>query len=111
MPIMNKLNYTETINDYHLTKLNRVNVMSRVCYLGNADCRSHAAATFQAWKLNAVEIPANLQSIIFCEAIRFGSQEDWNFLYENYHNERKDNIRLRILRALGCSEDTFVLNR
>lgn len=55
-------------------------------------------------------IAPNHRMIIYCTAIKYGTQAEWNFLYERYRKSvgMQQDI---MLSALGCSREQWILKR
>lgn len=56
-------------------------------------------------------VPKNQRSVAYCTAIRRGGQEDWKFLWKKYLESNCASEQLVILKALGCSRDTTILEK
>ena len=54
-------------------------------------------------------ITPNIASTVYCTAIKFGNQSDWNNLWKNYEQAILATDYITILKGLGCSRDTAVL--
>lgn len=56
-------------------------------------------------------ISPNARAAVYCTALRHGSQEDWQFLWERYLKTNFASEKKIILDALGCSHDPKILNQ
>lgn len=55
-------------------------------------------------------ISPNARAAVYCTAIREGSQDTWEFLWEEYRSTNFASEKKIILDALGCSSDKERLN-
>lgn len=111
-PALDNIGYTESYLDQNTDMLNRIKLISTLCDMGSDICRQNTKIVFNAWMSDPTKtIPPNLQSPVYCGAMRSGTQAEWDFLYEEYNKNPISFIRSRSLRALGCSEDINVLNK
>lgn len=58
-----------------------------------------------------IRLPRELKTIIYCQAIKYGGVEEWDFLWERYQRSNVGSEKAKILSALGCSSETWLLNR
>jgi len=49
--------------------------------------------------------------VVYCNAIKHGDTEDWNFLWEHYKNTNIASEKSKVLSALGCSNEIWILSR
>lgn len=56
-------------------------------------------------------LPRELKGVIYCQAIKYGGAEEWDFLWKRYENSNVASEKARLLSALGCSTETWLLNR
>ncbi|XP_048382972.1 aminopeptidase Q-like isoform X2 [Stegostoma tigrinum] len=54
-------------------------------------------------------IPNYVRRYIYCEAIRAGTEKEWNFAWTLYQNSSQDDEGL--LSAMGCSREPWILSR
>lgn len=55
---------------------------------------------------SSVRIPADLREAFFCQAIKEGGDDEWNFLVHHYSREDWADLNdIIILRALACTAD------
>ncbi|EGW15127.1 Aminopeptidase N [Cricetulus griseus] len=57
------------------------------------------------------QIHPNLRSTVYCNAISFGGEEEWNFAWEQFRNATLVNEADKLRAALACSKDVWILNR
>ncbi|KAH8356006.1 hypothetical protein KR200_007328 [Drosophila serrata] len=92
----------------------KVNVVSMACQFQVGDCVARAVEYFRQWQAepNPEEsnpVPVNLRSIVYCTAIRTGSEDDWQFLWTRYTKSNKADEKVTILDSLGCSRVVWLL--
>jgi len=56
-------------------------------------------------------IKPNERTTAYCIAIRHGTSEDWEFLWKEYLNSNYVTDQEVILNALGCSQNTTILEK
>ncbi|KAH8232362.1 hypothetical protein KR032_004785 [Drosophila birchii] len=94
----------------------KTNIVSWACRFGVGDCVPRAVEYFRQWqaKSNPDEenpVPVNLRSIVYCTAIRHGSDEDWEFLWTRYTRSNRAYEKVVFLESLGCSRVVWLLQR
>ncbi|XP_065313143.1 aminopeptidase N-like isoform X1 [Gordionus sp. m RMFG-2023] len=57
------------------------------------------------------KIQPHLRSIVYCNAISYGSNEEWDFAFQRYLNEENAQEKTRYLIAMGCSREPWIINR
>ncbi|XP_015127586.1 putative aminopeptidase-2 [Diachasma alloeum] len=111
-PIYEKLSFNEPKPDTHYNKLLRRYVINWACAFDLKDCISNSTKLFANWRANGKElVPVNLRNTIYCTAIKHGTTEDWNFLWDKYNTAPLATEKVLILGALGCSEDKVLLKK
>ncbi|XP_023246433.1 aminopeptidase N-like [Copidosoma floridanum] len=100
--IYKKLTYDDSKTDGHLDILLRQKI-NQVAL--NIDLTISNIHVFHE------SIPKNQRPAAYCAAIKYGSDEDWEFLYEEYKNSRVTTEQLTILDALGCTKNTSKLEK
>ncbi|XP_063990680.1 putative aminopeptidase-2 isoform X2 [Diachasmimorpha longicaudata] len=111
-PIYEKLSFDEPKNDSHYNKLLRRYVVNWACAFDLKECTSNSTKLFANWRANEKElVPVNLRNTIYCTAIKRGTTDDWNFLWDKYKTAPLATEKVLILGALGCSEDKVLLKK
>lgn len=104
--------FDEQENDRHVTKLNRISVLTWACRFGRQDCREYALGRLREWAQDEEKLIApDLQTPLICAALRIGEVSDFDFVYRRYLSESDAYVQARILNGLGCSENDEVLNK
>jgi aminopeptidase N len=90
----------------------RASLMEWACSLGSADCITKSEDMLDAWRNDPdnLNILADIQQVVFCTGVSKKGQSELNFLISQYKRvETHEIIRLRLLNALGCVEDSTLL--
>lgn len=56
-------------------------------------------------------IDPNLRSIVYCTAIREGSETEWDFAYRKYLETSSVAEKNTLIDALGCTRQRWLLSR
>lgn len=56
-------------------------------------------------------ISPNLRGIVYCNAIKLGSQAEWEFAWQRYLNTDVGSEKELLMSALGCSNEPWILIR
>ncbi|KAG5684937.1 hypothetical protein PVAND_014145 [Polypedilum vanderplanki] len=103
--IYKKLTFNELEDDRRIDIYNRVNILTWLCKYGHEDCIAHAKEAFDEY-LNAFKkAPRDYRQVIYCNAIRYGGDNEFNFLFERFMNEDVAAEQLNVLIGLGCSKN------
>ncbi|GAB1292240.1 Aminopeptidase N [Apodemus speciosus] len=92
---------------------NEINAISTACSSGLAECRDLVVDLYSQWMQNpnANPIHPNLRSTVYCNAIAFGGEEEWNFAWEQFRSATLVNEADKLRSALACSQEVWILNR
>ncbi|XP_015517533.2 aminopeptidase N [Neodiprion lecontei] len=104
--------YEELDADEHVHKFLRNNVLTWSCRLELDACVEFAKEKLLSWLVDNDEtaITPNLKSVVYCTGIRNANSTIWNLMWNKYLATDLSSEQIRILRGLGCSEDTDILN-
>lgn len=61
--------------------------------------------------LNIVRISPNLKMVVYCTAIRFGGQIEWDFAWQRYLETNVGSEKDLLLHSLGCTRENWLLSR
>ncbi|KAG8228739.1 hypothetical protein J437_LFUL007074 [Ladona fulva] len=91
-------------------------IIAWACAYGVGDCVDQAKAAYKSWqKMSDPDannpISINLRAIIYCTAIKYGDEDEWNFAWERYKNSNVGSEKNLILGSLGCSREEWILRR
>lgn len=94
-----------------LEHYNQVNAIAWACQV-DRHCIQKAQTLFNEWRQSGKnQINPALRYTIYCTAIENGDKDDWNFLWRVYEKEPNASERDRIMRALGCTKEIWLLSR
>ncbi|KAK7083493.1 hypothetical protein SK128_002213 [Halocaridina rubra] len=114
VPLYKAVGFADNLNDPHLDQKKRVRALSWACMLGYEDCVNKSVALFKHWMndpSNISIISPNLKSTVYCTAIKHGGEEEWNFAWNQYLNSNVGSEKDKLLYAMGCSKETWMLSR
>ncbi|KYN14240.1 Aminopeptidase N [Trachymyrmex cornetzi] len=107
-----QLGYEDKEYDDRLTVLLRQEVNNWLCKLDNDKCINNYADKYKKWKENATaRIKPNERPTAYYVAIRHGTFEDWDFLWNEYVHSNYATDKMVILKALGYSQNTTILEK
>ncbi|KAL6254854.1 hypothetical protein P5V15_014193 [Pogonomyrmex californicus] len=110
--IRSELGYEDRENDDRLTVLLRRLVHNWACNFDDDDCVTTYTKKFNQWRANPSDrINPNERTTAYCTSIRHGTSEDWEFLWKDYFNSNVAADQMVILDALGCSQNTTILEK
>ncbi|KAG7211600.1 hypothetical protein KM043_010856 [Ampulex compressa] len=109
--VYNKLGFEDSAQDSHLDQMNREQILVFLCENRHQECISKSKDLFAAWRLNETRvIPKNARPAVYCTAVRHGTHEDWNFLWQQYLKTNMACEKILILTALGCSTNKTTID-
>ncbi|KAK8402122.1 hypothetical protein O3P69_001306 [Scylla paramamosain] len=89
-------------------------MLSWACKLGHEDCVTQSVNLFGQWMMNPMNksiISPNLRDVVYCTAITAGKDKEWEFAWNQYLNSNVGSETSRLLSALGCSREKWILSR
>lgn len=97
-------------------KLRRQNTIQFACNSGYQPCRENASRLFKQWMDDPDPgrnnpIPQNLRNSVYCNAIRNGGDEEWEFAYDRSKKGAVESDNKLLLAALACTKEPWLLNR
>ncbi|GAU94501.1 hypothetical protein RvY_06267 [Ramazzottius varieornatus] len=112
-PIYIILGWGDSSTDSHIQQLQRVEILQAACYYGHDNCVENAKLIFTRWMSNPEQnkISPNLKSVVYCNAIRYGNAEEWDFAWEMYKKTTTTSEKRQFLTSLTCSREPWILNR
>nr|CAD7599193.1 unnamed protein product [Timema genevievae] len=101
------LGLTEDPSDDHVTKLHRNQILTRECNYGVQSCIDMATSEFTNLMNNPDNYLVNpdLKTVVYCNALRYGGEEEWNFLWNRYLTHNVNTEQVLILGVLGCTRN------
>ncbi|KAJ8727734.1 hypothetical protein PYW07_001853 [Mythimna separata] len=100
---INKLTYYPLSDDDFMRSYLRYQLAPMLCNLGVQDCLNAAYAQFDALKVNGSEVPPDSRNWVYCNALRRGNAEDFNFLWERFLTDNVYTEKILLLQTLGCT--------
>ncbi|XP_046404994.1 aminopeptidase N-like [Ischnura elegans] len=111
-----------TADGDHLVALKRASALKWACYWGDADCVREAKARYADWMTQAPvkgqaalnsssQIPADLQRVVYCTGIKYGSAREWDFAWQRYLSSGVGTQREVLLDSLGCTREMDLLKK
>lgn len=62
-------------------------------------------------RLPHARIHPNLRSTVYCNAISFGGEAEWDFAWAQFRTATLVNEADKLRTALACSREVWILNR
>ncbi|XP_004398356.1 PREDICTED: aminopeptidase N [Odobenus rosmarus divergens] len=109
-----KITHNWTVHPQNLMEqYSEINAVSTACAYGVPKCKELVSTLFAKWRKDPQNNPINpnLRSIIYCNAIAQGGEEEWNFMWEQFQNATLVNEADKLRAALACSNQVWILNR
>lgn len=88
---------------------NRVNILTWACKYGHEDCIKVSKEMFASFKTSNTKVHRDLRSIVYCNAIRHGTADEFNFLYDRFTTEDIAAEQLNILIGTACTKDVALV--
>ncbi|XP_070558846.1 aminopeptidase N-like [Ptychodera flava] len=116
-PLYDELGWDFTYDDqleYHL----RRTAVEFACYAEDEDCLSTVAQKHKEWVKEDTHhdgIPTEILDVVLCDAIEFGSEDDWQVLLETLYHVSSDvtlsHLSQALKFALSCTRDYTLVKR
>lgn len=103
--IYKHLTFESRNEDVRTDVYNRVNILTWLCKYGHEECVEKSKKAFEDYTVSFKKVPKDLRSVIYCNAIRYGGDEEFNFLFNRLMIENFAQEQLNIMGALGCSKN------
>lgn len=104
-----------SLQDNYLSLFSLERIFETACWLGLEDCLQLSRELFKKWTAHPeTAIPPQIENAVLCSAVALGSDKDWDFLFNLYINtteEEDESRRRRLVHAMSCSKDPWILNR
>uniref|UniRef100_A0A1A9WJU0 Aminopeptidase n=1 Tax=Glossina brevipalpis TaxID=37001 RepID=A0A1A9WJU0_9MUSC len=109
---MQGLNITEDENETtHIAIMHRTQITYWACHVEIDDCVQAAKKYFNDWKASNVnKIPVNLRLAVYCTAIKYGDQSDWEFLWQYLQGLKVPSEQRTVIQSLCCSRNGTILS-
>ncbi|EZA48634.1 aminopeptidase N isoform X2 [Ooceraea biroi] len=114
--VYKQVGFIDKAGDPQLTVFTRIDVLNWACSFGHEDCVGNAVQQFSNWRNTPNPdvnnpISPNLKGVVYCTAIRVGGQREWDFAWQRYRATNVGSEKDLLLQALGCTRETWLLNR
>ncbi|CAG0903835.1 unnamed protein product [Darwinula stevensoni] len=93
-------------------------IWGTACQMGEPWCHGNATEQFRNWKGNYNQsapdqalLNPNIKGLVYCEGVRSGTVEDWDFVYEHYNKTNYAAERTLLLAAMACTKESWLLNK
>ncbi|ESP00388.1 hypothetical protein LOTGIDRAFT_238559 [Lottia gigantea] len=103
----------DNTNAPHLQSYLRSEVVSVACDYDYQPCVTNATLLFKQWMNNPSNNPIDpgLKTQVYCTAVQYGGIAEWNFAFNQYKTSNVAAEQSRLLRALACTREMWLLNR
>lgn len=106
-----RVGYVDRPVDDRLTVLLRGELNKWACNYGHKSCVQIFTKMFRNWKQDNMTIDPNQRPVAYCMGIKYGTEEDWDFLWKQYYDSNSATEQSVILEALGCTQNTALLEK
>lgn len=113
-PVYDALGWEETANENILRQYTRINALNWMCGYGHKDCLKTAQEKFDQWRKdpeNDKIIPPNLRSVVYCNAVKHGGEEVWDFIWQRYKTAQIASQKNKFMFSLACAKEPWLLSR
>ncbi|KAF5272300.1 hypothetical protein FQR65_LT04957 [Abscondita terminalis] len=104
-----RLGINEKLNETHIDKLNRVQILNWLCRYGDPVCQKTGLKIIQSGDFD--NLPPNLQYPILCGGIQIANSTEWELLLEKYHSVTDIHEKGNYILALTCTREVNALIR
>ncbi|XP_066252731.1 aminopeptidase N-like isoform X1 [Euwallacea similis] len=104
------VDFNDNVDDY-LTRRIRQTVLEWSCRSPESKCVHDSRTHLRNWMAKGKTVPPNIRSVVYCTAIREGSEIEWNFVYDKYLGTTSPTEKNILLDALGCTKLKWLLSR
>ncbi|XP_036342052.1 membrane alanyl aminopeptidase-like [Rhagoletis pomonella] len=104
-----ELGFEPRSNDTSLDIYNRAKILSWSCKYGREDCIQKSKEHFA--KINTTAVPVNIRSAVYCNALRYGNESDYDTLFNKFLTSTSATEQTLILSTLGCVTDSKLIEK
>ncbi|KAL4706764.1 hypothetical protein ACJJTC_018145, partial [Scirpophaga incertulas] len=108
--VMTELNYEESADESFMTSYLRYQLAPMMCSLGDQGCIDSAKTQFGRL-LTGTEVPVDSRGWVYCNALRQGNPEHFEFLLNRFKTHQVYTEKIVILSTLGCTTHQQSLNK
>ncbi|KAI5638672.1 peptidase family m1 domain-containing protein [Phthorimaea operculella] len=106
---INKIGYEAKASEGTVEGRHRMQILDIACKAGHTGCIDFAKETFRKFKDEGVAVPPSLRPVTYCNGLKYGDEEDFDFLWNRMVSTNIANERTEIMNALGCSSSEIKL--
>lgn len=110
-PLMENLTYFAQTNETFMRSYLRNQVVPVLCRLGVEECREYALRDILYLQNMGAEVPADERNWVYCNALRYGTEADFDFLWGRFLSHNVYAEKIQILMVLGCTPHVSSLNK
>ncbi|XP_069102050.1 aminopeptidase N-like [Argopecten irradians] len=110
----NTVGMNASVTESHTRKMFRILLTNQACTYNVETCVTTAKSLFKAWmddSSHVNRIDPDIKQAVYCTAISEGGAEEWDFLYSQYKSSNNAAEKKRILYALSCTKQTWILSK
>nr|AHW57924.1 aminopeptidase N [Mamestra brassicae] len=100
-----QLTYYPIANEDFMRSYLRYQLAPVLCNLGVEGCLNAAYTQFDQLRTAGIEVPVDSRNWVYCNALRRGNAEDFNFLWTRFRNHNVYTEKILLLQTLGCTSD------
>ncbi|KAJ8889375.1 hypothetical protein PR048_008874 [Dryococelus australis] len=111
--VYNSLGLEEKSEDTHVTKLHRNMILTWACNYGVKSCIDMARSEFAKLMADPDNYTVNpdLKTVVYCNGLRYGGEEEFNFLWSRYLAHNVNTEQVLILGVMGCTRNETLAHR
>ncbi|XP_063824395.1 membrane alanyl aminopeptidase-like [Ostrinia nubilalis] len=109
--VMDQLTYYPIPGESFMDSYLRYQIAPFMCNLNQTACREAAVAQFEDLRDNDNEVPVDSRNWVYCNALRQGTEDDFEFLWERFENHNVYSEKILLLQVLGCTPHEDSLNK
>ncbi|XP_018579251.1 aminopeptidase N isoform X2 [Anoplophora glabripennis] len=102
--------FDDVIDDY-ITRRIRQTVLEWSCMSPDSTCVHQSRSRFRQLMINNHGVEPNLRGVVYCTAVREGTEIEWDFAYQRYLETQTPSEKNMLLDALGCTKLSWLLSR
>ncbi|THD26434.1 Glutamyl aminopeptidase [Fasciola hepatica] len=95
----------------HMQHMLRWTIAKFACKTNHYLCVNKAKELYNNWMTNKTGnlIPPSLRATIYCSAIQWGGQREWQFLWDRLSEEKREEELVNMRTALACTRDMWIM--
>jgi len=109
LPLVHELGWED--KGTHLEKYLRGAVLRNAVFHNDSESVKTAKKMFNDWMINNKRIPANLRSTIYLAGIKYGGQQEWDYMYEKFESSQFPSEQRKLMFSLTETSDPKILKQ